>query len=63
VENGEQGKRLGRWVPLVSNGWDGFGTDSREVGCTVEFFINLANEDAERVKKQKKGYNQSRNRT
>jgi len=30
---------------LISNGWNGFGSDGREVGCTIKFFINLANED------------------
>jgi len=31
--------------PLVSNGWDGFGTDSREIDCIVAFFVNLTDED------------------
>ena len=45
--------RLGRWESLVSNGRDGFGTDSREIDCIVAFFINLADEDAEREKKKR----------
>ena len=61
MESGKQEKRLGRWVPLVSNGWDGLGTDGREVGFTVAIFVNLTDEDAE--KKQRGGYDQSRNRT
>ena len=47
VESREQGKILGRWDPLVSNGWDRFGTDSGEIDCMVAFFVNLTNEDAE----------------
>ena len=61
MESGKQEKRFGRWVPLVSNGWDGLGTDGREVGFTVAIFINLTNEDAE--KKAKRDMNESRNRT
>jgi len=51
MESGEQGKRLGRWDHLVSNGWDGFGTDSREIDCMVAFFVNLTDEDAEKKKR------------
>lgn len=42
-----RGKAAMRWVHLVSNGWNGFGSDGREVDCAITFFINLANEDAE----------------
>jgi hypothetical protein len=43
----ERGRTNGKMavVHLISNGWNGFGSDGREVGCTIKFFINLANED------------------
>ena len=46
----EGGKTKGKGkvavVHLVSDGWNGFGSDGREVDCAITFFINLANEDA-----------------
>jgi hypothetical protein len=50
-EGSDQGGEIVKFLRLVSNGWDGFGADGREIDRAVAFFVNLANEDAETCKK------------